>query len=440
MATQKKFVVKNGLIASGLTYPTADGTAGQSIVTDAAGNLSFGTSSSAETLSFTVKNNSGSTLVKGTAVYVSGLNGNTPEVSPARANSGSTMPAFGLVTADIADTADGEVTTFGSLRGLDVSVFGETGITFALGDTIYISASEAGKLTNVAPTGESNLIQNIGRVERAAPTTNMTIKVGGAGRTNATPALNDGNIFIGDSNNVSTTITLNTTNVPEGTNLYYTDTRFDTRLATKTTNDLSEGPSNLYHTSTRVNSLIDTRVTKTFVDALNVDADTLDGLNSTQFLRSDVDDTHLGNLTIDSDVTVGGVLYGPSTFYIDPAPVDSDAGTLIIRGNLQVQGTQTTINSTTVSLNDLNLVLADSAANAAAADGAGITINGAAATLTYAATGDKFVFNKAPYLNTDRLLTSADEGTGNGLDADTVDGQHYDDIISEATALAIALG
>ena len=350
------------------------------------------------------------------------------------------MPAFGLVTADIADTADGEVTTFGSLRGLDVSVFGETGITFALGDTIYISASEAGKLTNVAPTGESNLIQNIGRVDRATPTTNMTIKIGGAGRTNATPALNDGNIFIGDSNNVSTTITLNTTNVPEGTNLYYTDTRFDTRLATKTTNDLSEGPSNLYHTSTRVNSLIDTRVTKTFVDALNVDADTLDGLNSTQFLRSDVDDTHLGNLTIDSDVTVGGVLYGPSTFYIDPAPVDSDAGTLIIRGNLQVQGTQTTINSTTVSLNDLNLVLADSAANAAAADGAGITINGAAATLTYAATGDKFVFNKAPYLNTDRLLTSADEGTGNGLDADTVDGQHYDDIISEATALAIALG
>ena len=473
MATQKKFVVKNGLIASGLTYPTADGTAGQSIVTDAAGNLSFGTSSAAETLTFPVRNNSGSTLVKGTAVYVSGLNGNTPEVSPARANSSSTMPAFGLVTADILDTEDGTVATFGSLKTLNVSNFGETGITFALGDTVYISASEAGKLTNVAPTSESNFIQNIGRIERATPTSNMTIKVGGAGRTNATPALNDGNIFIGDSNNAATTITLNTTNVPEASNLYYTTTRadsdfdirlatkdtgdlsegsnlyyttpradsdFDNRLAIKDTDDLSEGASNLYHTPTRVNSLIDTRVSKSFVDALNVDADTLDGLNSTQFLRSDVDDTHLGNLTIDSDVTVGGILYGPSTFYIDPAPVDSDAGTLVIRGNLQVQGTQTTINSATVSINDLNLVLADSAANAAAADGAGITINGAAATLTYAATGDKFVFNKAPYLNTDRILTAADIGTGNGLDADTVDGQHYDDIISEATALAIALG
>lgn len=441
MATQKKFVVKNGLIASGLTYPTADGTAGQSIVTDAAGNLSFGTSGSAETLTFTVKNNSGSTLVKGTAVYVSGLNGNTPEVSPARANSSSTMPAFGLVTADILDTEDGTVATFGSLKTLDVSNFGETGITFALGDTVYISSSEAGKLTNVAPTGESNFIQNIGRIERATPTSNMTIKVGGAGRTNATPALNDGNIFIGDSNNAATTITLNTTNVPEGSNLYYTDARFDTRLATKTTADLTEdSATNLYHTSARVNTLIDSRVTKTFVDNLNVDADTLDGLNSTQFIRSDADGTISANLVIDSDLTVNGVLKGPETFYIDPAPIDSEGGTVIVRGNLQVQGTTTTINSTTVSLNDLNLVLADSAANAAAADGAGITINGAAATLTYAATGDKFVFNKAPYYSTDRILTTADEGTGNGLDADTVDGQEYEDIISEATALAIALG
>jgi len=233
--------------------------------------------------------------------------------------------------------------------------------------------------------------------------------------------------------------TLNTSIVPEGSNLYYTDGRFDSRLATKSTTNLSEG-SNLYHTSTRVNSLVDTRVNKAFIDALNVDADTLDGLNSTQFIRTDADGTIAGNLTLDSDLTVGGSIYGPSTFTIDPATHGDDTGTLIVRGNLQVQGTQTNINSTTVTINDLNLVLADSAANAAAADGAGITINGAAASLTYAATGDKFVFNKAPYHNTNKLLTTADEGAGNALDADTVDGQHYDDIISEATALAIALG
>ena len=149
-------------------------------------------------------------ISKGEAVYISGLSGNTPEVALARANSASTMPAFGIAESDIANTATGNIVTFGSCPGHNVSDFGETSITFALGDTVFISSAEAGKLTNVAPTGESNLIQNIGKIERASPTTNMTIKVGGAGRTNATPALDDGNIFIGNGSNQSSTVALGT--------------------------------------------------------------------------------------------------------------------------------------------------------------------------------------------------------------------------------------
>jgi len=87
-------------------------------------------------------------------------------------------------------------------------------------------------------------------------------------------------------------------------------------------------------------------------------------------------------------------LRGPANFIIDPAAVGDNTGTVQILGNLQVEGTQTTINSSTVTINARNIVLADSASNAAAADDAGITINGANATLQYAATGDKFVFNK----------------------------------------------
>lgn len=45
--------------------------------------------------------------------------------------------------------------------------------------------------------------------------------------------------------------TKTTTNLAEGTNLYYTDARFDTRLATKDTDDLNEGTTNLYFTNTR---------------------------------------------------------------------------------------------------------------------------------------------------------------------------------------------
>src|SRR5210317_741290 len=48
------------------------------------------------------------------------------------------------------------------------------------------------------------------------------------------------------------------------------------------TDDIDEG-SNLFYTTTRANTDIDARVDKAFVDALNVDADTLDGIDSTGF-------------------------------------------------------------------------------------------------------------------------------------------------------------
>ena len=46
-----------------------------------------------------------------------------------------------------------------------------------------------------------------------------------------------------------------TSDLAEGTNLYYTDARFDTRLATKTTANLTEG-SNLYYTDARARASI----------------------------------------------------------------------------------------------------------------------------------------------------------------------------------------
>ena len=66
--------------------------------------------------------------------------------------------------------------------------------------------------------------------------------------------------------------TKSTTNLTEGTNLYYTTSRanndFDTRLATKSTSNLTEG-TNLYYTNARV----DTRIAATSINALS-DVDT----------------------------------------------------------------------------------------------------------------------------------------------------------------------
>jgi len=69
-------------------------------------------------------------------------------------------------------------------------------------------------------------------------------------------------------------------------------------------------------------------------------------------------------------------------------------GDMVIYGNLEVRGTQTILNTATLTVDDLNITIADGAANAAAANGAGITVDGANATLTYTSAQDEWNFNK----------------------------------------------
>ena len=147
-------------------------------------------------LSFPVKNPSTTTaLTKGQIVYISGYSGNKPEVSLAQSNSSSTMPAFGFVQNDIAAEAEGYVVYSGLFKGID------TNTNYSEGDTLYVSSTVAGSFQNTPPTG-SNLIQNIGKIIRA-DSSNGELLVGGAGRTNATPNLNEGKIFIGNASNQS---------------------------------------------------------------------------------------------------------------------------------------------------------------------------------------------------------------------------------------------
>lgn len=72
----------------------------------------------------------------------------------------------------------------------------------------------------------------------------------------------------------------------------------------------------------------------------------------------------------------------------------SIAGNATITGNLTVQGTTTTVNSTDVAISDLNVTLAKDAATATEANGAGITVAGAAATITYTSANDRWNLNK----------------------------------------------
>jgi len=155
---------------------------------------------------FRAKNGNASALSVGDVVYISGYtSGNTPDVDLADADDAAKMPSFGVISTGGNSGAEVYITTLGTLEGIDLP----SG-TYSAGDELFVSTT-AGDFTNTAPTGESAAIQKIGFVIKAntGGGTNGSIKVLGAGRSNATPNLDSGKIFYGNGSNqaVSTTLT-----------------------------------------------------------------------------------------------------------------------------------------------------------------------------------------------------------------------------------------
>ncbi|MHA1951771.1 MAG: hypothetical protein ACW987_18145, partial [Candidatus Thorarchaeota archaeon] len=153
---------------------------------------------------FPAQNDEGDTISKGQVVYIKGISGQTPTVALAACDDAAKMPAFGLAGSDAAQGADVQIVTFGSLNSLNLSTL--YGKTFAVGDTVFVetgSGGTSGSLTNVRPKGNSNLLQNMGKVVRNGAGGDGQIKVGGAGRANATPNLDKGYLFVGQDDNCS---------------------------------------------------------------------------------------------------------------------------------------------------------------------------------------------------------------------------------------------
>ena len=148
---------------------------------------------------FGARNQSGATLLKGKVVSITGVSGNETLVDLADADDATARPAFGLVYADANNNAGCEVVTLGNLIDVNTSAFLE-------GDTLFVSTS-AGELTATAPTGEAAEIQNIGKVIRSHATAGI-IRVGGAGRANATPNLDSAKMFLGNASNQSASVAM----------------------------------------------------------------------------------------------------------------------------------------------------------------------------------------------------------------------------------------
>jgi len=189
------------------TFPSTDGSNGQAIITDGAGNLTFGSATAAsaessESVHISVKNTSGAQILKGTPVYVTGETGNSGkiEIAPADASDSAKMPALGLLESTLDNNAEGFCVQGGLLEALATATIDGTATT--ANDTVYVKSG--GGLTMTKPTG-SGLIQNIAKVSRVHAS-NGSLVVSSILRTNDVPNLTTGKIWVGDDNTVESTV------------------------------------------------------------------------------------------------------------------------------------------------------------------------------------------------------------------------------------------
>ena len=146
------------------------------------------------------------------------------------------------------------------------------------------------------------------------------------------PFLVDGNLVVNEA-----TITNSGTSIVLPTNSHFSGGGNIFNLATNTTDDVTQGSTNLYFTNSRA----DARISAASITDLS-DAD--------QTVRT------TDNVTF-NNITSTGYIAGPASFTIDPAAVGDNTGTVVIAGNLTVNGTTTTVNSNTVNIGDNILVL-----------------------------------------------------------------------------------
>lgn len=166
-----KYLTTDGSSAS---WATVSGSGGIDSVASADGSVTVTTVSGAVDLSVAVaasttnvicqvRNTTGATLTKGTAVYISGATGQIPTVTKALANSDATSAqTLGLMTADLANNSNGYVTIIGLITNINTSAFTD-------GQQLYLSGTTAGTLTATKPYAPTHLVY-AAVVEHAHPT------------------------------------------------------------------------------------------------------------------------------------------------------------------------------------------------------------------------------------------------------------------------------
>ena len=189
----------------------------------------------AQNLVAEVYNNTGATLTKGTIVYINGGHGNLPTVTKAIATSDPTSAqTFGFINVDLTNNNNGYVTIIGRLENIDTQAF-------ANGTQLYLSGTTAGTYTSTKPQAPIHLVY-VAIVVRSHPTQGvLEVKIQNGVEIDEIhdvqiTSLANGNILqYSSADSLWHNVAGTTTNIAEGTNLYYTDTRARTSISTTAT-------------------------------------------------------------------------------------------------------------------------------------------------------------------------------------------------------------
>ena len=126
-----------------------------------------------------------------------------------------------------------------------------------------------------------------------------------------------------------------------------------------------------------------------------------DGSFSNIFVSGRIVGNVIGTVSSLDNQTTSALKEGSNLYFTAQRAIAALAGNnvtvnnLTVSGDLEVQGNVVSINAATLNVEDKNIILANGAVNASQADGAGITITGANASITYVAVKDELQINKS---------------------------------------------
>jgi hypothetical protein len=384
-------------------------------------------------------------------IFTNSFNSNTLDTETGNINTleGINLSYSGIGTINTLDTETGNINTLeginlsysgiGTINTLDtetgtIDYLTNTNLTSGIGtintlEGINLSYSGIGTIETLDTTNgtidyltTTNLTSGIGTINTLdtetgtidyLTNTNLTSGIGTINTLDTTSGTID---YLTNTNLTSGIGTIETLDTTNGTIDYLTNTNLTSGIGTIETLDTTNGTID-YLTNTNLTSGIGT-INTLDVNLAYIGISTIDNLSNTYLNVSgvgtvaslnatsiDIDNLDAANAIISGVITATtfstgtsgnainittNTISGPSEITIDPSTVGDNTGSLRIKGDLYVDGTQTYINSTTIELADFNVGIATTVGSNQLLDGAGIGIGstGIRKTLTYDYTSD----------------------------------------------------